>query len=57
MQVEGLLKKQGESLRLHASADLSNLIRLAGVYVQFALTIGQEKGVEVNINMNHIEDA
>lgn len=55
--MENLLKRQGESLRLHASADLSNLIRLAGVYVQFTLSLGQEKGAEVNINMNLIEDA
>jgi hypothetical protein len=56
-QVEDLLKKVGEHSRLHVAKDLNNLIKLSGVYLKYCLAAAQEKGAEVCINMNLIEDA
>ena len=41
----------------HANKDVSDLIRLSGVYVKYCLSIAQASNAEININMNLIEDA
>lgn len=44
-------------MKMHVSKDLTDLIRLSGVYVKYCMSFAQEKDVEININMNLIEDA
>lgn len=44
-------------MKIHVAKDLTDLIRLSGVYVKYCLFFAQDKDVDVNINMNLIEDA
>lgn len=46
-----------KSVKAHAHGEITNILRLAGVYVKYCLSFAQDSGTSVEINMNLIEDS
>lgn len=54
--MEDLVKKLSDQVKTHVSKDLTDLIKLSGVYLKYTFSLAEEKDAQININMNLIED-
>ena len=56
-EVKDLIDSFSEKIKEHYGTEIGNIVRLTGVYMKYCVSIAQQAGANVNINLNLIEDA